>query len=178
MKTFSMIFAIIATFALCGCVQQQPKIIQLQSTLTEGDLKHFEGIGKNTVRVNAFLRKADGSVVTCAGSESRLTPVTAYATERMQSLYGNTSHGFREINQQQVLFTPELSSYRSSEKKSMCNSQGIAIFENIPDGDYYATTIIYWFVPFNAHYTDKQGGFLMQRVSVAGGQLKEVILSY
>ena len=60
----------------------------------------------------------------------------------------------------------------------MCNSQGIAIFENIPDGDYYATTIIYWFVPFNAHYTDKQGGFLMQRVSVAGGQLKEVILSY
>ena len=69
--------------------------------------------------------------------------------------------------------------YVSSIRKSDCGQGGSYIFENIPDGDYYLTSLVLWDLGQN-FFSGKPGGYggeLMRSVSVTGGERKRVIVS-
>ncbi|MDD9857135.1 MAG: hypothetical protein OXU96_03675 [Gammaproteobacteria bacterium] len=56
------------------------------------------------------------------------------------------------------------------------------MFKDIADGDFYVTLSITWEVPsqnpcLRGIIPDKEGGELMQRVTVSGGETKEIVLS-
>ena len=53
--------------------------------------------GKATVSGQACLKQSGGGVVTCAGSEVTLFPVTEYAKQRITAIYGTENGAIRSI---------------------------------------------------------------------------------
>lgn len=129
--------------------------------------------GNNTIKGEAFLRQAGGAVVTCAGNEVSLIPVTAYATERIMALYGSTEKGRNPVGwrAKNYNFIPNEQRYFELMKNTICNSTGHFEFKDIKDRSYYLTTSVHW-----TNGQSGQGGHLMQKVSVKGGETTEIIL--
>lgn len=124
--------------------------------------------GENTVTGSALIRTVGGEVRTCAGFEVSLVPVSAYATDRVQRLYGNTQAGFNPSRS----FKSAHPDYASTIRKQTCDPQGGFTFRNVPDGSYYLQTLVTW-----RTYWGEQGGSLMQRVTVEGGEVVDVVLT-
>ncbi len=83
MKKFAVLFF---WGLLFGCAQQKP-IITLQNSydanITQTLLEEVNSI----IRGSALLHQRSGGVVTCAGNEVSLIPVTLYSTERISYIY-------------------------------------------------------------------------------------------
>ncbi len=173
MRIYVLLLAVLIAAFSAGCTVK-PKTVAINTEFDESQAKRQLLPGKNTIQGNAFMRLTGGDVVTCAGSDVGLTPATAYATERMKALYGNDSSGFRpDKGRSPLKFAPDSQEYYQLTKKTVCDSQGIFTFENIADGDFYVFTKVTW----NVGGYIPQGGTLMQKVHVANGQTKKIILS-
>lgn len=138
--------------------------------------------GNNTIKGNALIRQRNGGVVTCVGNTVSLTPATGYAAERMAHLYGNTSKGFRRPRVVQGewfdFFITTDPRYLDLGREGVCNAQGFFSFTDVADSTFFVNTIISWQVVVNQYRTDWAGGYLMHRVTVEGGEIKEIVLSY
>lgn len=155
---------------LCSCAQKAQQV----DLNTPFDVEQAETLlknGKNTISGNAFLRKAGGGVVTCAGSEVYLIPATQYAKDRIFILYGDTNSG---LSNKQVVFVPYNAEYRKLEKTTICDSQGNFSFENTADGEFFVVTGVAWMAD---RYTP-QGGSLMKKVNVSGGETKKIVITH
>jgi hypothetical protein len=135
--------------------------------------------GKNTLKGSALFRQAGGGIVTCAGNTVSLFPYSNYARERMTGLYLNEKGGVNYVLPQSDPAAPERS-YTSSDpaydalvENTQCNTQGFFTFNNLADGDYYVVTHILWRVD---RYTT-QGGYLMKKVHISGGETKEIVIT-
>jgi hypothetical protein len=169
MSFFKLSLLVIA-FCITGCVQPQaPITVTLNSTFNEEEAKNLLKDGTNTIQGNAFMRQLGGGVVTCAGNEVFLTPVTAYATERIVAIYGNSEMGF---SQRHIQFIPDIKAYKDLAKKTQCNSQGNFKFDKVTDGTFYVVTSIRWQVANSI-----QGGVLMKKVSVKNGEVQDIIMA-
>lgn len=161
---------IVAGFIGCGAA---PRIVNLVSTFDSDMARELsQGKGSNSIKGSALIRQSGGGVVTCAGQDVILTPVTAYASERIQAIYGSTQRGAASFGSVPNAFSPDIPEYYEFRQDRLCDAQGFFKFEEIPDGEYFITVIINWMVN-NLH----QGGGLMQRVEVRGGQTIEVVLA-
>lgn len=178
MNSLRMSIVAIASVLLVGCATSPTsKQVVLKNSFDADVAQKFLQKGKNTVEGSALMRQRGGGVVTCAGFEARLFPVTAYASERMQTLYGNTNRGFLDVRLlNSTKFIPDSVEYYRFMKTTICDSQGKFAFKEIADGAFYVVTWITWEVPVN-RYMSRQGGSLMQRVTVRGGEAKEIVLS-
>jgi hypothetical protein len=128
-------------------------------------------VGKNTIAGSALMKRNDGVAVTCAGEEVTLTYATEYANERIRAIYGNNIKG-ESINRNIGAFAPDVPEYKTYKKEITCNAQGFFTFKNVADGDYYVITTIKWNV--GGYW---QGGNLMRKVSVKGGETVEIVLA-
>jgi hypothetical protein len=126
--------------------------------------------GKNTITGSALLKRNDGQTVTCAGADVALIPYTTYANSRMLALYGGSAKGFNRFNN--PTFVPDSPEYHSHQKRTQCNAQGFFTFRNIADGEYFVITAVRWTVDYSP-----QGGALMRRVTVKGGETAEIVLA-
>jgi hypothetical protein len=147
--------------------------IQTVNITTPFDTKEAAVInqaGKSTITGSALLKRNDGQTVTCAGEVVYLIPYTTYANSRMLALYGGTNKGFNRYNR--PTFVPDSPEYYSYQKQTQCNAQGFFTFRNIADGDYFVVTAVKWTVSNSA-----QGGNLMRRVAVKGGETVEIVLA-
>jgi hypothetical protein len=158
MKT---ILAIIAAAALTGC---SPTV--LKTTFAPAEASYINQTGKGSINGQAFLRRNDGIVVYGAGSEVDLIPATAYARERMASIYGGGKYAVWHAG-----FKNDDPAYQSYMKKTVADGEGRFKFENLADGTYFITTTVTWFVQY------QQGGALMESVTISGGQPVQVIMS-
>lgn len=158
----------------CANVRQPLPPIAISSAFDAEQAKKVLGDGKNSIEGNAFLVRNDGVVVTCAGKGVGLTPVTAYADERIKAIYGNNDEGIDRVGpfSQIKKFTPDEPLYYKYGRSTKCDSDGRFKFSSIPDGDYYVTTTVLWMAG-NSY----QGGFLMKRVSLRGGKVQSIIMS-
>lgn len=168
-----LFFTGITALSVAAC-QPIAKKIDLASTFKADEAAYVLEEGDNTIIGNAFLRQNGGGVVTCAGYEAGLLPVTAYASERINIIYGNTQKGYASIAPYQMKhydFGVTPSGYGEYKRKTVCDSSGNFKFTNVPDGDYFLTTSVIWKVQ------SQQGGHLMQRVAVSGGETKDLIVT-
>jgi hypothetical protein len=131
--------------------------------------------GKNSIAGTAELTTRAGTTKTCAGLEVRLVPDAPYTRDRVAMLYGTTDEGF--VNAAEAKEVQERSeavvdpAYKRSHKVSTCDAKGHFAFTNLADGSYYVLAPVVWRAAGNAG-TD--GGFLMQRVDLAGGKSKRL----
>lgn len=170
-------FAVVSIVVLAGCVKQAPQLVNTQQFDFE-EVAWAVKDGSNTVTGFAVLRTVGGEARTCAGLEARLTPDSSYARERMTTLYGSTSQGTLAANTIAggKSYDPAKtnSSYVSSSRSTRCDGQGHFTFDRVPDGIWYATAIVVWSAnPRSGQY---EGGTMMKRIEVRGGQTVRVTL--
>lgn len=162
--------------AFAGCNPGAPKV-EIHSAYNPDEIAYMKIPGNNTIKVNAFLRQRGGGNVTCAGNNVALVGASTYATERMIAYFGSVANP-RLYRGQVIVPEPSDSRYNEDAVRKICDSSGWAIFDNVADGDYYLTTIVSWETAtgYNASM-EWNGGGLMRKVSVSGGESVEVIIT-
>jgi hypothetical protein len=154
---------------LTACVAPEP----LQSTthFSPAEVAWAKTRGTNSITGQSFLRQQGGGIVTCAGYEVDLVPQSSYASERINFRYGNTTKGYARTFMAPKL-PPADPGYVESWHKTQCDAQGNFSITDLPDGDYYLITRVVWIVD-----RIEQGGGMMQRISLHGGEHIKVLLT-
>lgn len=158
--------AVIAT----GCAQmQQRPTVEIRVPFDAAEAERMLQPGLNTIKGNAFLRQRGGTVVTCAGSGVALVPATAYAKHRIAAIYKGSNISSSRVT---PVFVPDPPEYTATAKTTRCDSQGNFTFDRLADGDFYLTTGVAWQVGGAV-----QGGNLVHRVQVSGGETANIVMS-
>jgi hypothetical protein len=158
--------------SLAACAPQQQAT--LSSSISPTEMAWAKGDGRNTVTGFAVLRTVGGEARTCAGLQAILIPDSPYARERMTAIFGNNVKGSRESMRGPVKFGSDDPLYLSLLRTTRCDGQGAFTFERIPDGVWYATTSVEWKADPRSPF--HEGGSMMQRVELRGGQTARVTL--
>jgi hypothetical protein len=153
------IVLILVTIVLGGCVTQQRQPVQMQTEFDYDMHKSYIGSGPNTIMGQGFLRQKGGGVVTCAGSQVLLMPATPYFREAI----GHIRNGKKP---QAKAIDPAYA------RQAQCDAQGNFVFSEIPNGTWFVVTEVKWSVGYS-----RQGGSLLQEVTVSGGKTTQVLLS-
>ena len=131
--------------------------------------------GNSLIEGQAFLNQKGGGVVTCAGKNVSLLPVTEFASERMMILYKNIERGYLNYTAATMIqISPEAPpEYYSTGRQARCDAQGNFKFKNLPAGkEFYITTTVMWEVDYIP-----EGGYLMLKVKTKANEIIEVILN-
>lgn len=67
--------------------------------------------------------------------------------------------------------------YQKAKRTTTCDAQGNFSFTDLPDGEYYVNAMVVWGIPMGYGMVSRQGGPVMQRVSLHGGEHKRVVLT-
>lgn len=178
MNTNKIITLALTSLLVSGCVTQ-PQLRVVATTNALDPAKTLKALEKGTsaIKGSALLRQQGGGVITCAGLEVALNPVTPYSTERISALYGAVSGGYRSANAVRIKFEPDNDAlYLSLMRKTRCDAQGFFKFDNVAEGEYFVLVGITWNTVINGANA-VQGGGVFQRVSVSDGETKEVVLT-
>lgn len=159
LKSFAFLAALMAA---SGCVATP----EVKSTFNASEAAFINKAGSGTIKGQAFLRRNDGMVVYAAGSDVRLIPKSTYADERMNLIYAGGKIG-RYV--QPVNNNPQ---YISMTKVTRANGEGRFEFKNVADGEYYVVTPVSWMAG-----DMRQGGSLMERATIRGGNSVELIMT-
>ena len=65
--------------------------------------------------------------------------------------------------------------YVTNQRRTVCDAQGFFQFEKLADGNFFVVSEIQWKSDPRSLFFE--GGFMMRKVSVSGGELKEIVLS-
>ena len=161
--------------ASCASTMPAPRYLR-QATIpfNAADAAWSTRPGKNTISGSALMRTMVGDVKTCAGLLVELIPETPYARERMAISFGSGDSGyFPASNLTAPAPYPE---YNRTVRRSVCDAQGTFSFEGLPDGAYFVTASVVWNIPMR-DVALVQGGDLMQRVTVGGGETHKIVLT-
>jgi hypothetical protein len=104
-----------------------------------------------------------------------LFPVTDYASERVMYIYRSQDSGYTDyynVLPGRIKFIPDDRVYHTYSKTTTGDVQGFFKFENLADGEYFVFADVLWEVGNSI-----QGGALMQKVKVSGGQAIEIVMS-
>ena len=157
-----------------GCVVPQPVAPAVIADYDASEAAYIHESGPNEIRGQAFLRQRGGGVVTCASDEVSLIAATAYAKERLATLYGTISAPARHVGTDRV--GPPDPRYLADWRHTICDAQGNFIFERVADGDYFVVTTVVWEARGRYGMTT-QGGPVLAPVSVRSGEVKRVIIA-
>jgi hypothetical protein len=184
MKQVSLLLACLAVSACATYAEPtgptEPRLYPAQTTQFDpSEIAWFNQPGNNTIQGNAVLRTVGGEVRTCAGLQAQLAPVSTYGSERIRTIYKNDERGY--VQALDLMEFPSTDpAFSASIRTTTCDSQGNFIFERLPDGEYYVNATVTWGVPqvgYYSSYTSTEGGILMQRVRVSGGETRRIVLS-
>ena len=172
------IFPLILVLVLSGCATGGGYV--MKNSFSTDEIDWFLAGGSTTVKGSAFLKQRGGGVVTCAGNEVFLIPVSRYSTERISFLYDSTEFGILQRGLPQALrgryFKEEPpAAYGQYSKRTICDVDGRFVFQNVPQGSYYLTTIVEWNTGQNMF--ENEGGFIMKRISVNDKELVKFVIS-
>ena len=175
MPAISVSSRIVALF-LCATLGACAVGEERHAKFDPSDVNWSKAQGGNTIAGVARLGVDNGKTRTCASLPVRLAPDSDYTRARMSTLYGDDDQGFVNARRAQQLRsqTKGDSRYEHALKASVCDKQGRFAFRNLPDGTYYVLAPVVW---KNKLGEVAEGGFFMQRVTVAGGQTKNVTLA-
>lgn len=171
MKPF-LVYSMALLGALCSSCIMPPANISLTTTFDPDAAARMLAPGRNTISGSALIRQRGGGVVTCAGNEVTLVPATSYAIERMQNIYGSELRGYRSATAGAIAFQPESPEYHQAMITTLADAQGEFEFDAVADGDFFVTTSVIWQVGYST-----EGGVLMARVTVSGGETQKVVLT-
>lgn len=170
----------VAALVLSGCAIMQPKVVthNIAGKFDAAYAKEQISPGAGLIEGTAFLRQQGGGVVTCAGQDTYLMPVTDYAADRLWNLYGSVpssstvvSRSAYEITSTKILFSPEIPEYLTHSRATKCDAQGEFAFRDVKDGNYYVVASVIWQV------RGFEGGQMATRVKVENGKAPRLIMT-
>lgn len=169
----------VLAFLIAGCAlpPAQPKI-RLLTTFDKVQAEKLLMDGPNTIKGSSLMRQVNGGVVTCAGESVQLLPATTYAAERVRHIYGSDTAGIRLASVAQSNPEPFETTdpdFESRFKNTTCDAQGYFKFERVADGEFFVLSGIVW--KANPRSVIFEGGFMMRRIKVQGGETKELVLT-
>lgn len=148
--------ALVAALVMTGCatmaVTQRPDF----NPAEYAGLADRTGTGVVTGQV--FLRTMVGEVRYGAGSEVILNPVTSYS--RFWYEQGHLQ------NRRLTPPDPRVDEYLIT---TQADGNGNFRFENVPAGEYYLTSSVFWQVPVGAFSSQQQGGWVSEPITVRDG---------
>lgn len=175
-KTLPLLSLALAGLLAAGCTgvaPYKPDPIVLRSTFDEAEALRLLQPGRNTIKGSALVLQQGGGTVTCAGREVSLYPETSYTYERMLHVYGMGERGMRGVRAPLIEWVPPTPpGYEKARRTTRCDAQGFFTFGDVGDGTYRVVTLISWFVG-----PSPNGAALMHRVTVEGGQTRDVVLA-
>ncbi|MDR2892422.1 MAG: hypothetical protein LBV80_04985 [Deltaproteobacteria bacterium] len=174
MRKLILLLAAVACLGMMGCfpVQQQKITTTLQFDASETQRLMLPG--KNTLAGSAMLKTRGGDVKTCAGEYVSLYPYTDYHESIFTQVYGNPNDGYRNVYAPTMDMSLISIGFMQYRQRTMCDPQGYFRFENVSDGDFYLVTRVIWEVPSNG----MQGGELIQKVTLSGGEVKNTVIAH
>lgn len=163
-----LIFSALFMFLLIGCAQQKTMINPvLRIPFPEDEYMRLPSTGMATVKGQAFLKTRGGDVKTTAGNEIVLNPVTSYSDQWYKVAY------LQNMPIQEP--DPRLWEYT---KKQVADADGRFTFKNVPAGDYYVTTGVFWEAPTGYQGAlVKQGGIISKKITIKDNEEVETILT-
>jgi hypothetical protein len=169
-----LVFFMLSATLLSGC--NEPRVVKISAEYNDQfTAQQIEPTGNNTIKGSALIRQSGGGIVTCAGNKVDIAPVTTYSSERVQAIYmSNNEIAYAPIDRvlnTKIVPDPPLE-YKQRARQTTCDAQGFFKFENVRDGLYFISTMVVW----NVGYI-QNGGALIYKVNVKGGEIKEVVLS-
>jgi hypothetical protein len=167
-------FASLLCFAMAGCAAT-PAPQTVSVAFNPAEVAWFNAPGRNTIKGSAVMRTVGGDVRTCAGADANLVPDSTYARARMQTMFGGLERGLLSARSG-FTWSGTDPRYQAASRTTTCDPQGFFTFEAVPDGTYYVTAKVVWGVP-TQYFTSWQGGYVMQRVEVRGGETRQVVLT-
>lgn len=155
----------------------KPIPANLSVGLTADEVAWSRVRGDNAITGQAIMRTRGGDVKTCAGLDVSLIPFSAYAAQRVAVTYGPGEEGFG--NREQRPFNPDPAIYHQTIRHTLCDAQGNFAFRQLPDGKYFLLVEVSWEAVQGGYYAylAGQGGTMMTRVEVRGGQTVPLILT-
>lgn len=159
----------VIALSLAGC---QSTTVRTQAAFNPDEASFIRKEGKGVITGHAFLRRKSGANVYAAGEVVRLTPVTAYASERFGKLYSGRKY-IAAVSIPKVDVDPVYASYTRTVKS---DHMGRFRFENVAPGRYYVSTQAVW--RERGEYMPS-GGAMYDEVTVTGKEERpvDVILS-
>lgn len=149
----------------------------LRTSFSAADYAWAAARGRNSVTGSAVLRTRGGEPRTCAGLTAKLYPAGAYTDEVMGQMYGGADRGLYDGR---ATWTPPgpVPAWAAAARQSACDGQGYFLFDGVPDGAWYVVAEVTWDVPSGGAGVpfNGQGGWLMQKITLAGGETKRVVL--
>jgi hypothetical protein len=165
-----MLSLVLLPFALAGCAA---RIVTIAEPFDAEQAQAMLAPGANTITGSALIRQEGGGIVTCAGNEVFLIPATEYAKNRFQAIYGVGK--VVSVNRQKIEFPGAPSAYLSTMRTTRCNAQGFFKFDNLRDGEFFVQTSVIW--KAGTYMTIMQGGGLLERVVLRGGQTTDITMA-
>lgn len=155
--------------ASCGAT---PELIEPSVPFNAKAASIINKKGSANIEGQAFLKRRDGQVVTCAGEKVYLTPATEYAEERFRGIYGNENGGYRPAIKggYSNASVPE---YYELARETSCDAEGDFTFNSIANGEYYVSTSVLWRIS-DYYY---EGGNLSKKITIKNGRSQKLILT-
>lgn len=176
--------ALMALLALAsGCYTatnvRQPEPVRIETPFDPGAVAWAAERGENRIEGTALLRTVGGEPRTCAALQVALIPWSRYSGERMAHLYGSIKSGFnsRPPHGRFIRWVNDDKAFYESVRATACDAAGRFVFDSLPDGEWFIEAVVTWEVPYHNFRGGPQGGTLMQRVEVEGGQTVSVVLT-
>ncbi|MFM8443361.1 MAG: hypothetical protein ACKN9W_08470 [Methylococcus sp.] len=149
--------------------------------------------GANQIVGNALMWLSSGGVISCAGEQATLYPVTPYAREWARLTYESVEHN-RRVTPPNFAYRPRSAgptglevdpAFLETSRSVSCDADGRFSFDRVGDGDYYLVARIAWQAHiFDEHnyfhgksYLDYEGS-VMKKVSVRDGQKATVSMQW
>lgn len=162
---------LITSILLASCVHRAPQLVRWTPLpFDEAEYNALPKTGTGIVKGQVFGRTVGGDVKKAAGESVILMPVTNYSNQ-----YFNET----AIPNHVVASAPD-PRYHDYELRKTADGDGRFEFTNVPPGDYYVFSQIFWgrvAVSGGAPYTAKEGGRISRRITVSNGQTTDAILS-
>ena len=155
------------------------RVITLNERFDPADFAWARESGTNIIEGAAIMRTIGGDVKTCGGLAVELIPETAYSRERVQALYLSADEGFQSaiaMGENAPIAGHNPPEYRDVVRQTVCGPDGRFRFTGLPDGSYFVIAEVTWGAP-TVYGIEPQGGRMMRRVTVSGGQTSEIVLT-
>lgn len=132
----------------------------------ESEYAPYAGQGTGSLIGQAFLKTRGGDVRYAAGNDVYLNPVTSYSTE----WFDVAIRGGQPISEGD----PRVQAFT---RTTVADGEGRFEFNNLPAGDYYVVTWVFWEVPSGAYGgMTTTGGPVGSKVTVRDGETTRVIV--
>ena len=146
----------LAGLALTGCASFTPMD---RPAFPVAEYESLAKSGTGIVTGQVFLRTMVGEVRYGAGSEVMLNPVTSYSRFWYENGYlAKRAMGDADARQDAYIITTQ------------ADGSGNFRFDNVPAGDYYLTSSVFWQVPLGQFSSTQQGGWISEKISISDGE--------